>query len=429
VSVFHAIGLIVTLVALCGYLNRRWVKLPDAIGITAVGIVASIGVAALGRFDPEIAQWARSAFQDIDFSEVVFHGMLGMLLFAGSMHINLSDIAREKWTILVLATVGVVLSTVIVGGAAYLLALLLGRSLPLLYCMLFGALISPTDPIAVLGIMRRVGVSQSLETTISGEALFNDGTGVVVFLTLFGLLTGEHNASVSQVLILLGEEAIGGLAVGLALGFAGFVLLRTIDSYPVEILITLSLATAGYAAAEALNTSAPIATVVAGLVVGNQGKQFAMSEETRQHLFSFWELTDELLNLLLFGLIGLEVVALTLSIGEVLAGLLAIPVVLAARWASVAAPISVLSRLREYAPHTVKILTWGGLRGGISIALALSLPRVPGRELIVSATYAVVIFSILVQGLTVGRLVKRLERAGSPAESAGPSAAADSPTP
>jgi Na+:H+ antiporter len=375
-----------------------------------VGIVASIGVAALGRFDPEVAQWARGAIQDIDFSEVVFHGMLGMLLFAGSMHVNLNDIAREKWTILVLATVGVVISTAVVGGAAYLLAALVGRGLPLLYCMLFGALISPTDPIAVLGIMRRVGVSQSLETTISGEALFNDGTGVVVFLTLLGLLTGEHDASLSQVLTLLAEEAVGGVAVGLALGFAGFALLRTIDSYPVEIMITLSLATAGYAAAEALNTSAPIATVVAGLLIGNQGKQFAMSEQTRQHLFSFWELTDELLNLLLFGLIGLEVVALTLSLSEVLAGLVAIPLVLGARWISVAAPLWPLGLLRAFSPHMVKILTWGGLRGGISVALALSLPRVPGRELIVSATYAVVIFSILVQGLTLGRLVKRLER-------------------
>ena len=411
-SLFHAIGLIVTLVAIFGYLNYRLVRLPDIIGITAIGLVVSIIVAVIGTFDPEVAQWAHRAVAGINFSEVVFHGMLGMLLFAGSLHVNFGDVTREKWVILILATVGVTLSTVIVGAGFYLGAALLDLHLPFIYCLLFGALISPTDPIAVLGVLRKVGVPKSLETKIAGESLFNDGTGVVVFLTLLSVATGGHDVSASEVLRLLAQEVLGGVAVGLALGFLGFYLLKGIDSYAVEILITLALATAGYAVAESLHASAPIAVVLMGLLVGNQGKEFAMSEQTRQHLFSFWELADELLNLLLFGLIGLEVIALSLSFKHVLSGLIAIPVVLLARWASVGVPIVAMSRFRVFTPNTIKIMTWGGLRGGISVALALSLPAFSGRETIVGATYIVVIFSILVQALTMGRLVRRLSREG-----------------
>jgi CPA1 family monovalent cation:H+ antiporter len=408
VSLFHAMGLIVTLVAIFGYLNYRVARLPDIIGITAIGLVVSIIVAVIGTFNPDVAQWAQRAVAGINFSEVVFHGMLGMLLFAGSLHVNLGDITREKWVILILATVGVVLSTGIVGAGFYYVAALLGFPLPFIYCLLFGALISPTDPIAVLGILRKVGVPKSLETKIAGESLFNDGTGVVVFLTLLSVAAGGHDVSASEVLRLLAEEVLGGVAVGLALGFLGYYLLKGIDSYAVEILITLSLATAGYAVAESLHASAPIAVVLMGLVVGNQGKEFAMSERTRQHLFSFWELIDELLNLLLFGLIGLEVIALSLSLRHVLSGLVAIPVVLLARWVSVGFPILAMSRFRVFTPNTIKIMTWGGLRGGISVALALSLPSFPGREAIVGSTYIVVIFSILVQALTMGRLVRHL---------------------
>jgi CPA1 family monovalent cation:H+ antiporter len=339
---------------------------------------------------------------------VVFHGMLGMLLFAGSMHVNLGDISREKWVILVLATVGVVLSTIIVGTGFFLGAKLLGLELSLINCLLFGSLISPTDPIAVLGILRKVGVPKSLETKIAGESLFNDGTGVVVFLTLLSVATSSHDVSTSEVLMLLVEEVVGGVVVGLVLGFLGYYLLKGIDSYAVEILITLSLASAGYAFAESLHTSAPIAVVLMGLLVGNHGKKFAMSELTRQHLFSFWELIDELLNLLLFGLIGLEVIALSLPVIQILSGLIAIPIVLLARLLSVGLPVMAMSRFHVFTPNTIMIMTWGGLRGGISVALALSLPPFPGRETIVAATYVVVIFSILVQALTMGRLIQRL---------------------
>jgi CPA1 family monovalent cation:H+ antiporter len=413
VSLFHAVGLLITLVALFGYLNHRFVRLPDAIGMTAIGLVVSIAVVGYGAFDPAVTQWARLAVKDFEFEAIVFHGVLGMLLFAGSLHINFADIAQEKWAILVLATVGVALSSAIVGAGFYFGAKLLGINFPLIYCFLFGALISPTDPIAVLGILRTVGVRKSLETRITGESLFNDGTGVVIFLTLLGIAAGDYEPSVSGIAWLLVAEVVGGIIVGLALGAVGFVLLKGLDNYTLEILITLSLATAGYGLAELLHTSAPIAVVIMGLVIGNHGKQFAMSERTRQHLFTFWGLVDELLNLLLFGLIGIEVIALSLSPGDFLPGLMAIPIVLFARWVSVGVPVLAMSRFRTFGPHTITIMTWGGLRGAISVALALSLPPFPGRETIVGATYIVVIFSILVQALSVGRLVQRLHRSTS----------------
>jgi len=405
VSVFHAMGLIVTLVALFGYLNHRFIGLPDTVGITAIGLVAALGLTAYGAYDPAVVEWAARTVERIDFAEVVFHGMLGMLLFAGSLHINLGDIDRQKWTILLLATIGVLLSTCIVGAAFYSVAHLLGLELPFIYALLFGALISPTDPIAVLGILRKVGVSKSLETKIAGESLFNDGTGVVLFLTLSGIAFGGHEASVPQVLLLLGTEIVGGVLVGLALGLAGFFLLRGIDSYAVEIMLTLAMATAGYGLAEYLHTSAPIAVVVMGLLVGNHGKRLAMSERTREHLSSFWDLADELLNLLLFGLIGIEIIALAARLANLAPALIAIPIVLVARLASVGLPVLALRQFRSFTPNTVKIMTWGGLRGGISVALALSLPAGPMREQLLMATYAIVLFSLLVQATTIRHLL------------------------
>lgn len=413
-SLFEAIGLIISLVAVCGYLNTRFLRLPDVVGITAVGMALSLLVAVTGSFSPAVGHWAELTLASVDFDEVVFHGMLGLLLFAGAMHVNIGDLAGQKGVILTLATVGVAVSTALVGFGSYLLSGALGIDVPLIYCLLFGALISPTDPIAVLGILRRVGVPKSLETKIAGESLFNDGVGVVVFLTLLGIATGGEHVTPGGVAVLLAQEVIGGLIVGGAIGYAGYRMLRSIDSYAVEILITLAMTTGGYALAESLHTSAPIAVVIMGLFIGNRGKQYAMSEQTREHLFSFWDLTDELLNLLLFGLIGLEVIALQLSADLVLPGLLAIPLVLLARWISVGAPVTLMRRFRDFTPHTIKLMTWGGLRGGISIALALSLPPFDGRDLVLAATYAVVLFSILVQALTMGRLVTRL----SPGDSA-----------
>ena len=406
-SFFQVAGIIVTLVAVFGYLNHRWIRLPDAIGITAIGLVASLGIAFIGKMIPEVLQWAERTVTTIDFSQTVFHGMLGFLLFAGSLHINLADIAKEKWVIGLLATAGVLLSTLLVGVGLYLACRALGVQLSFIYCLLFGALISPTDPIAVLAVLRKVGVPKSLETRIAGESLFNDGTGVVAFLTIpiLGIAGSGQAEPVGTTAWLLAREVIGGIVVGLSVGFAGFVMLKGVDSYPLEIMITLSMATGGYALAEALHTSAPIAAVVMGLLVGNQGRRLAMSESTRQHLFSFWELLDELLNLLLFGLIGIEIVVVSISVWHLLIAVLAIPIVLAARLLSVAVPLTLMQGLGRRHDNAIGIMTWGGLRGGISVALALTLPPFTGRDVVITATYAVVLFSILVQALTIGPVV------------------------
>jgi len=405
-SVFELTGIVITLVAVFGYLNHRLIGLPDSIGITAMGLLASLAIALAGKALPAVGRWAEQTISAVNFSETVFHGMLGLLLFAGSLHIDLSEMARQKWVVAVLATVGVLLSTFIVGAGMYLAAVALGLQLDFISCLLFGALISPTDPIAVLAVLRRVGVPKSLEIKIAGESLFNDGTGVVAFLTILAIASAGQPQPAADVALLLAQEVLGGIAVGICVGMLGFFVLKGVDSYAVEIMITLSMATAGYALAESLHTSAPIAVVVMGLVVGNQGRRFAMSESTRQHLFSFWELLDELLNLLLFGLIGIELIALPVASSDLLFGLVAIPVVLLARFISVAAPLTAMHRFRPFAGNAIRIMTWGGLRGGISVALALTLPDFDGRAIIITATYAVVIFSILVQALSIGPLVR-----------------------
>lgn len=412
-SLFQIAGIIIALVALFGFLNHRLIKLPDAIGITAMGLLASLAIALVGKRVPAVSHWAAHTVAAVNFPDTVFHGMLGLLLFAGSLHIDLGEIAKQKWGVAVLATVGVLLSTLIVGVGMYLAATLLGLNLGFIYCLLFGALISPTDPIAVLAVLRRVGVPKSLEIEIAGESLFNDGTGVVAFLTILGITVAGEPQPAAQIALLLVQEVLGGIGVGICVGLLGFFMLKGVDSYPVEIMITLAMATAGYALAESLHTSAPIAVVVMGLLVGNQGRRLAMSESTRQHLFSFWELLDELLNLLLFGLIGIELVVLPLSLSYLLFGLIAIAVVLLARFVSVAAPLSAMRWFRPVAANAIRILTWGGLRGGISVALALTLPDFEGRAIIVTATYAVVIFSILVQALTIGPLVRAWSAKGN----------------
>ncbi len=407
-TLFETTGLIISVIAVLGYLNARWLKLPDVIGITALGVGLSLILGLAGLVIPALQEGLSHTLSAVAFDEIVFHGMLGVLLFAGALHVNLADLAEQKWVILLLATFGVLLSTLLVGFSFLYLAGLFGVTLQPIHALLFGALIAPTDPIAVLGILKKAGVAKTLETKIAGESLFNDGVGVVVFLTLLGLAGGDSDFAFTPVATLLIKEVVGGLIVGLVLGYVGFSMLRAIDSYAVEILITLAMTTGGYALAEHIHTSAPIAVVVMGLMIGNRGRRLAMSERTREHLLSFWDLTDELLNLLLFGLIGLEVLVLTgAPVQLLLPALLAIPLVLAARFVSVGLPISLLRRVRSFSPHVIKLMTWGGLRGGISIALALSLPPFPGREAVLMATYAVVIFSILVQALSMGRVAQR----------------------
>jgi CPA1 family monovalent cation:H+ antiporter len=353
-----------------------------------------------------VEELAADLLVTVDFDETLLHGMLSFLLFAGALHVNLADLAKQRWVIAVLATAGVLSSTFMIGFMAQWGFGVLGLSIPLVYCLLFGALISPTDPIAVLGILTKAGAPKTLETKITGESLFNDGVAVVVFLVLLGIATGERDASVLSIVTLFAQEAIGGVLYGLAIGALAYWMLKQVDDYSVEVLITLALTTGGYALAETLHLSAPIAIVVAGLLIGNHDRAFAMSDKTREHLDSFWELVDEILNAVLFVLIGMEVLVLAYKETYVLAGLMVIPMALFARVIAVGIPIGVMRKYREFSPMAVTILTWGGLRGGISVALALSLPAGEIRDALVTITYVVVAFSIIVQGLTIGPLVE-----------------------
>ena len=405
----HTLTILICLAALFSYVNHRLLKLPITIGLMAVALVFSLVLLVLGKFGFGIEAEAQRFIGAIDFNEALMHGMLGFLLFAGALHVKLDELLDLKWVIGSMAVVGTILSSLITGLLGYWLFDLIGLPLPLLYCLLFGALISPTDPIAVMGVLRQARLPKALEMKIVGESLFNDGVGVVIFLIVLNLVP-KASFSVTDVLALFAEEAVGGAALGLALGYVAYRMLWSVDNYQVEILITLALVMGSFALADLLHTSGPIAVVVAGLLIGNQGRQWAMSEKTREHLDSFWELLDELLNAVLFVLIGLEVLILSFQRPYLLAGLVAIPIVLVARWLSVFVQVKALSFVREFTERTITILTWGGLRGGISVALALSLPLGPTRDAVVTITYAVVVFSILVQGLTINRVLGAANR-------------------
>ena len=403
-NLLNTITVLVCLSAVFGYLNYRLLGLPTKIGLMVIALAMSLVLVALNGLGVSIAGEARAFVEGIDFNLALMQGMLSFLLFAGALHLNLDDLFEQRWIIAILASVGVVSSTFIVGTLAYYLFGFLGLELRYIDCLLFGALISPTDPIAVGGILKLAKAPKSLETKITGESLFNDGVGIVVFLVLLDIaVSGEFSAT--GVVVLFAEEAIGGTVIGLAIGYAAYRMLRSTDQYEVEILITLALVMGGYALASSVQASGPIAVVVAGLLIGNHGRSFAMSDHTRQHLDSFWELVDEMLNAILFVLIGLELVAVSLRAEYLQAILVAIPLVLFSRFVAVGLPIQLLSRVREFSNRATLILTWGGLRGGISVALALSLPVGETRDAILTITYGIVAFSIIVQGLTIGKLV------------------------
>ncbi len=403
---FQIIALLITVTAVFSYLNYRFLKLPTTIGVMLMALIVSLGLIALGELGVDLHAAAAKILEGVRFDTTLMQGMLSFLLFAGSLHINLNDLAEQKTTILVLATAGVVLSTLVMGTGLYfvLKAFRLGIDYP--FCLLFGALISPTDPIAVLGLLKIVKVPKDLEIQIAGESLFNDGIGVIAFLMLWDVAIKSGHVSVGHVGLLFLEEAVGGAACGLAIGWITYLLLKSVDHYQVEVLLTLALVSGGYALAAALGTSGPIAIVVAGLLIGNHGRRLAMSERTRQNLDMFWELIDEVLNALLFVLIGLEVLLLKFTGPWFRAGLAAIPVLLLARWVSVVVPIRILRFWCRFSPGAVTILTWSGLRGGIPVALALSLPPGIERQVLLAITYVVVIFSILVQGLTIRPVIK-----------------------
>lgn len=402
---FQIATVLITLSALFSYLNFQYIRMPAKIGVMAISLAISIALLAGGLLGvPGARHQAAHILNGLDFNQVLLHGMLAFMLFAGAQSLNLNDLKHEKAPVVLLATVSVVVSTLVVGLATYLLLQLIGIHATLLNALLFGALVSPTDPIAVIGIMKTARAPKSLETQIAGESLFNDGIGVVVFLVILELAGGEAAVSPLHVVTLFFEEAAGGALFGLAIGYVVYQMLKRIDNYEVEILLTLALAMGSYALAEMLPISPPIAVVAAGLLIGNQGHAFAMSAETREHLDNFWELLDETLNAVLFVLIGLEVLVIPLRWSYMAAGVLAISITLLARWISVAGVVAILRLTRRMVPGTIAILTWGGLRGGISVALALSLPASPDRNIIVAMTYATVIFSIIVQGLTVGKV-------------------------
>ncbi|WP_104735505.1 cation:proton antiporter [Hanstruepera ponticola] len=406
---FHIITILVVLSALFGYVNVRFLKLPNTIGLMFITIVFTMVVFALSYFDSTLLDAEKYIITQIDFKEVLLDIMLSFMLFAGALHTNFEQLRVQRWPVLVFATLGVLASTFLVGYGMYFVLPLFGLEVKLIYCLLFGALISPTDPIAVLGILKNVGAPKQLEAKIVGESLFNDGVGVVIFLTIFKVAQiGHGEIEVSEIFELFAVEVIGGITLGLAIGWITYRLMRSIDDYDIEVIITLAAVMGGTVIAQAYHLSAPLAMVTAGLVIGNDTvRNSAMSEITESYVDKFWELIDILLNTILFVLIGMEILVLTFETNYISAGLIAIPLVLLCRYLSLLIPVRFFEKRLNFAPKTNLIMTWGGLRGGISIALALGLTVDMERDLFLVITYFIVVFSILIQGLSLGKLVKR----------------------
>ncbi len=403
---FHLFSILIVLSAAFAYINFRFLKLPNAIGLMLVSLLFSFLILITGNYFPEVKTVIEHRLNEINFSELLLEGMLSFMLFAGAIHIKYADLKSEKLSIMLFSTISVVLSTVIIGYASFYLLNAFGLEVSLINAMLFGSLISPTDPIAVLSILKSAGVSKSLETKIAGESLFNDGVAVVVFITILQLSKPDVDTSFIGVLSLFGQEAIGGILLGLVLGWTGYKLVASIDHYQVEVLVTLAVVMGGYTFAHYTHVSGPLAMVVAGLITGNHGKAYGMSKITAEYVDKFWELIDEILNAILFVLIGLELLIIETSKTIFIVSFILIGVILITRYISVYIP-SIFIRLKEQMTRkTLVILTWGGLRGGISIALALSIPISLNRDIWVTITYVVVCFSILVQGMTIGKVAK-----------------------
>jgi CPA1 family monovalent cation:H+ antiporter len=411
-SAIHLAALLVSLAAAFGVINHFLLRLPTTIGLVVIALAVSLTLIGVDALFPsfQVDDLIREQILGIDFTEALMHGMLGFLLFAGALHVDLDALRNQKWAVAAMATVGVLISTAIVGLGFHWIT-----GAPLLFALLFGALISPTDPVAVLGLLKSVKVPHSLETKIAGESLFNDGVAYVTFLALVTLIAtdpaqdGELHVApdILGILRLFVVEVGGGILLGGVAGWLVFQVMRRIDDYALEVLLTLALAMGGYSLALSIGVSAPIAIVVAGLLIGHHGIRFGMSEQTRTNVDAFWRLIDEILNAMLFLLIGFEVFAIEFHTGILLYSLLSIPLALAGRFVAVALPLTALRLRRTFVPGTIPILTWGGLRGGVSVALVLSLPEHDDRDLLLAATYVVVIFSIVVQGLTMRSVVRR----------------------
>ncbi len=415
-SIFTIAAILVGLSALFGYINHRFLRLPHTIGLVVIALAASLSIIGFDLIQPSvhIAQRVTGVLRQIDFNETLMHGMLSFLLFAGALHADFPALKTRRLTIGVMAVLGTLISTFVVGGLMWFLLGLLDLEIPFIWALVFGALISPTDPVAVLSLFKTVKVPDTLQAKMAGESLFNDGVGVVVFTVVVAIAMagGEHGGGMgaADIIELFFTEAVGGAILGLAAGYIGYRAMYGIDEPSLEVLITLALVMVTYALALALHMSGPIAMVVAGLFIGNRGVKYAMSEPTREYVLTFWTLIDEILNSVLFLLIGLEVLVVAESIDLLGVAFLTIPVTLFARTLSVTIPIAILSRWQTFTKGAVPVLIWGGLRGGIAVALALSLPDIEYKAAILSITYGVVLFSIIVQGLTVKPLVERMVR-------------------
>lgn len=408
---FIITSVLVFISAVFGYINVRFIKLPNTIGLTFITILFTLAVFAISYYDDTLLKAERFLISQIDFKSVLLDIMLSFLLFAGALHTDLDKLKEQRWPILLFATFGVLVSTFLIGTATYYVLQFLGMEVAFIYCLLFGALISPTDPIAVLGILKKAGAPKKLEAKIVGESLFNDGVGVVVFLTLFGLAKDpDAPISAGAILELFAVEVFGGLLLGLLLGWITYQLMKRIDDYNIEIIITLATVMSGTVLATHLHVSAPLAMVVAGLLIGgNKIRERAMSKTTEDYVDKFWELIDILLNTILFVLIGMEILVLEFDTQYFIAGLLLIPIGLLCRYTSLILPVNLFKKRLKFVANTNLIMTWGGLRGAISIALALGLTETMQRDLFLVITYCIVIFSILVQGLTIERLIKRFK--------------------
>lgn len=409
-EIYHALTIIVVLTALFGYINYRFIRLPRTIGIMLISLAASLAVVLLGNIFPEVFEATIKSVSAIDFDAVVLDVMLSFLLFAAAVHIDIKSLRRQRNAIITYASISVILSAVIVGVLTWMMVTAFGLHVEFLYCLLFGALISPTDPIAVAAILRNSKISETIKSKINGESLFNDGMAVVIFITVYELShSGIQNVSVWDVVLLFVRETGGGIILGTLLGYAGYYMLKTMDNYVIEVMITLAIVMGGYSLAQMLFVSGPLTMVIAGLITRNKSMS-GTSEKSRDYLGKFWEMIDEVMNAVLFLLIGFEMLIVPFNMTLLVMGLISIFIVLVARLISVSAPIIVIRNKKAFRNNSIPLLTWGALRGGISVALALSVPKYMYGEMFVTITYIVVLFSIVVQGLTIEKLAHRLQR-------------------
>ena len=408
-EIYNTLTIIIVLTAIFGYINFRFIKLPGIIGIMIISLIASLIIIIAGKINPAFYKKVVELISVIDFHTALLKIMLSFLLFAGAFNINASKLKKQSASVITFSTIGVLLSTFIIAALFFIALKFTGMQIDFIYCLLFGALISPTDPIAVLGILKEAKIPSSLEIKISGESLFNDGVGVVIFVTIYEIATaGLQNISAINVIWLFIKEAGGGVALGFLLGYVGFWALRSIDNYKVEVLVTLAIVMGGYMLADMIHVSGPLAMVVAGIITGNKSRHESMSDKTRNYIDNFWEMIDEIMNAILFLLIGFEMLMIPFNMTVFFLGCVTIIIALLARFISIALPIYVLKYKVPFEKNAIPILTWGGLRGGLSVAMALSIPKEMYGETFVSITYIIVLFSIIIQGLTIGKLAKKL---------------------